>query len=945
MKNRTSLFCFLTIILCLGATAMSYGQAESTANDQGVKSSGAAWDVNQDGQVNVSDLVLVARSLDSPSPENPRVDVNSDGQVNVSDLVLVARHLGESTDTGTVPPTTKVTPPPPVEGMVLIPAGQFQMGSDDERPARIVQVDAFYLDEYEVTNAQFKAFVDANPNWQKDRIAKRFHNGTYLKHWNGNDYPSGTANHPVTHVSWYAAMAYAEWVGKRLPTEAEWEYAARGGVADMNYPWGDTISTRQANYNNHVGSTTTVGRYAANDYGLYDMAGNVWEWCLDEYDNTGGETIQWLSDNFTSIPDDSSRVLRGGSWLASALHLRVATRSKSTPALTYEDLGFRCARGVTHPGELTDPGTVPPPTPPGESTDTGTVAPPTSPGESTDTDTVAPPPKVAPPPPAGGMVLIPAGQFQMGSTDDAGGEDKRPTVQVDAFYLDEYEVTNAQFKAFVDANPNWQKDRIAKRFHNGAYLKHWNGTDYPAGTANHPVTYVSWHAAMAYAEWVGKRLPTEAEWEYAARGGVADMNYPWGDTISTRQANYNNRVGGTTAVGRYAANDYGLYDMAGNVWEWCFNEYYADARSIGLRVLRGGSWLASARYLRVAARSGASPTGASVDIGFRCARGVTPPGELIDPGTVPPPTPPGELTDPDTVPPPISPGELTDPGTVAPPTSPGDSTDTDTVAPPTPPGDSTDTGTVSPPTSPGDSTDTDTVAPPPKVAPPPLAGGMVLIPAGQFQMGSKPDAGGEDKRPAVQVDAFYLDEYEVTNAQFKAFVDANPNWQKDRIAKRFHDGTYLKHWSGNDYPSGTANHPVTHVSWYAAMAYAEWAGKRLPTEAEWEYAARGGVADMNYPWGDTISTRQANYNNNVGGTTAVGRYAANDYGLYDMAGNVWEWCFNEYYADARSIGLRVLRGGSWLASAMQLRVAARSSASPARTYEDLGFRCARSVTP
>ena len=171
-------------------------------------------------------------------------------------------------------------------GMVLIPAGEFQMGSDDEdadddeQPVHTVYVDAFYMDEYEVTNAQFKAFVDANPHWQKDQIDAKFHDGTYLKHWSGTDYPSGKADHPVVYVSWYAAMAYAEWAGKRLPTEAEWEYAARGGLAGQKYPWGNTL----VNDRSWGGNTTPVGAYAANGYGLYDMAGNVWEWCLDAYD-------------------------------------------------------------------------------------------------------------------------------------------------------------------------------------------------------------------------------------------------------------------------------------------------------------------------------------------------------------------------------------------------------------------------------------------------------------------------------------------------------------------------------------------------------------------------------------------------------------------------------------------------------------------------------------
>ena len=170
---------------------------------------------------------------------------------------------------------SKVPLPVPPEGMVLIPAGEFEMGSNDpeagndEQPVHTVSIDAFYMDKYEVTNAQYKKFVDANPQWGKDRIDEEFHVGYYLQDWNGNNYPAGTANHPVTHVSWYAAMAYAGWVGKRLPTEAEWEYAARGGLVGKKYPWGDVIDPGKANYGRNVGDTTSVGKYPPNGYGLF----------------------------------------------------------------------------------------------------------------------------------------------------------------------------------------------------------------------------------------------------------------------------------------------------------------------------------------------------------------------------------------------------------------------------------------------------------------------------------------------------------------------------------------------------------------------------------------------------------------------------------------------------------------------------------------------------
>ena len=150
-----------------------------STRDGSVVEGGAKWDTNGDGQVNVLDLVLVAKSLGTG---DARADTNGDGTVDVLDLVTVAQHLGESIGGGvtTQPVTTRPTIPSPPEGMVLIPAGEFQMGSNDaesdndEQPIRTVHVDAFYMDETEVTNAQFKEFLIENPRWQKGRIDSRF---------------------------------------------------------------------------------------------------------------------------------------------------------------------------------------------------------------------------------------------------------------------------------------------------------------------------------------------------------------------------------------------------------------------------------------------------------------------------------------------------------------------------------------------------------------------------------------------------------------------------------------------------------------------------------------------------------------------------------------------------------------------------------------------------
>ena len=251
------------------------------------------------------------------------------------------------------------TPSVPL-GMVLIPAGEFQMGSSentDEKPVHTVHIDAFYMDKHEVTNAQYKTFINANPQWRKNRIPTVYHDGDYLKHWNGNNYPTEKRNHPVTYVSWYAAMAYAKWAGKRLPTEAEWEKAARGGLPGKKYPWGDYINSTQANYNKDVGDTTSVGRYPSNGYGLYDMAGNVLEWCLDRYsanfytssprqNPVADGNISNVTTNFSSVM--TNRVLRGGSWSALPQAVRVADRTKGNPTLSYFGVGFRCIKSVSH---------------------------------------------------------------------------------------------------------------------------------------------------------------------------------------------------------------------------------------------------------------------------------------------------------------------------------------------------------------------------------------------------------------------------------------------------------------------------------------------------------------------------------------------------------------------------------------------------------------------
>ena len=306
-----------------------------------------------------------------------------------------------------------------------------------------------------------------------------------------------------------------------------------------------------------------------------------------------------------------------------------------------------------------------------------------------------------------GMVLIPAGEFEMGTAGDTPNKNEQPAhkVRVAAFYMDETEVTNAQFRTFVEdakyvttaeKKPDWEEmkkqlppgtpkppdDQLVPgslvftpptekvpttnaarwwKWVPGACWEHPEGPKSDIkGKDDHPVVHVSWDDATAYAKWAGKRLPTEAEWEYAARGGLVGKRFAWGDEAPTetdgKRANIwqgtfpheNTKADGwerTAPVKSYPANGYGLYDAAGNVWEWCSDWYRADAYSgrkgvtanptgpdtfwdpneplVPKRVTRGGSFLCHVTYCesyRPAARRGtATDTGMS-HLGFRCVK-------------------------------------------------------------------------------------------------------------------------------------------------------------------------------------------------------------------------------------------------------------------------------------------------------------------------------------
>ena len=331
-------------------------------------------------------------------------------------MMTLARFSASSADT-----SLKFNGDKSFKDMVFIQGGTFMMGGDnsqasqDEYPKHEVKITGFYIDAHEVTNAEFAKFVKAThyvttaekkPDWEGMKqtlppgtpkppdsllvaASLVFHQTTgpvdlhdYSQWWRwikGADWqhPEGPQsnikdkeNYPVVQVSWYDAIAYCKWAGKRLPTEAEWEYAARGGLKNEIYPWGnESINDGEAKANswggkfpyyndNRDGYTklAPVKSFAANGYGLYDMAGNVWEWCSDWYDADYYQSLKNAVAENPSGPQKSfdpqdpytpKRSLRGGSFLCNDTYCsgyRVARRMKSSPDTGLEHTGFRCVR-------------------------------------------------------------------------------------------------------------------------------------------------------------------------------------------------------------------------------------------------------------------------------------------------------------------------------------------------------------------------------------------------------------------------------------------------------------------------------------------------------------------------------------------------------------------------------------------------------------------------
>jgi len=422
-------------------------------------------------------------------------------------------------------------------GMVLVKGGTFMMGEEDPYkymgPIHTVTVDGFLIGKFEVTQPEWQTIMGDNPSFYK------------------------ADNHPVEQVSWLDIIAYCnkrsekegltpcysgsgeEIVcdfnadGYRLPTEAEWEYACLGGNQSKNYRFSGSNEVDEVAWyeGNSGGKPHPVGEKKPNELGIYDMSGNVWEWCWDWYDQEYYKNSP--AKNPQGPEKGKTHTYRGGG--CSGIDYYQLTRHRHGLEAAYKesDMGFRLAKNMGSKDQIPV-----------------------------------------------NMIPVPGGTFQMGSQDGYLGTDPVHKVTINSFYMGKYEITQEEFARVMGYNVSWY------------------------AAANNAVDCVRWYEAVEYCNKRsqmegltpcysgegdhitcnfavnGYRLPTEAEWEYACRGGALSKNYKFsGSNDPEEVAWFDKNItadGRVRRVGIKKPNELGIYDMTGNVWEWCWDRYQRD---------------------------------------------------------------------------------------------------------------------------------------------------------------------------------------------------------------------------------------------------------------------------------------------------------------------------------------------------------------------------------
>ena len=697
---------------------------------------------------------------------------------------------------GFEPCPAKLLEPPP--GMCTVPAGIFQFG--EARQPRYLP--DYFIDTYPVTNQEYAEFVEET----KYRLP-RF--------WGGGQPPAGKADHPVVGVNHEDAAAYARWVGKQLPTEEEWEKAARGSDG-RTYPWGEMFVPSKANVSGSgIKDTSSVRRFpqGVSPWGCHDVAGNVWEWTASPYQSGGVNCA-----------------LKGGSWYDFSTHSRCISRFSAPPDYEGNSVGFRC---VVRPGDPGDRPVRPRRLPAGPDYDrdrfrtavcsssrsapflarASTLSPGTHPG----THPGKPPGPLSAQDPGS----CPAGTGAIPRTDVG---PLRDLVDTAVDVLDQFDPLAVQARM----------DEILEDETPAAGVK-------PA--AMRPPEVTPEHELP---------LPEGRCWRWlrpAARGLWTLL--PWGDRVARGLDVFFKRTPRwitflVILVIPLASGGLILYSTA-----------MQKTDRVGLEGRGRESWSATNRASANQRRGSAQRRGRSPGRGARPAGAHAP---------------------------------------------------------------ALDSSRVEPPVSLPEASAGSGANPPATricTAPP----GMVRVPGGECVVGRE--------RRQLRLPGFFMDRHEVTNLAYHKFViqagyPAPPHWKQGAI------------------PAGLENHPVVNVDHADARAYARWAGKRLPTEEEWEKAARGAEGRI-YPWGDEPDNTRANLFHPAAqglGTRAVGSTAqgVSPYGCHDMAGNVLEW------TDSRMGENFVLKGGSWGLSREGGACHFRYVFFPPETRTPMvGFRCVKDM--
>jgi serine/threonine-protein kinase len=574
--------------------------------------------------------------------------------------------------------------------MLLIPPGEFLMGSRAEEQERFLQeakalsgsfarkainhipsevpqhrvriTRPFYLGKYEVTQAQWEAVMDNNPSRFKHKSSR-----------------------PVEEVSWDDCQLLLEKLNELheqeamkfvLPTEAQWEYACRAGTTTF-WHFGDNEVVLEDHAwvaTNADSMTHPVGQLKPNPWGLYDVYGNVWEWCADSY---GKDYYTYSSPNDPTGPTGhTTRVFRGGAWCVTSVGCRAAHRSSHSPHFHSERLGFRLASvladDVVNAKLESKVDAVWPTNGASKQTPLPAIAPfneaEAKQHQAAWADNLGVPLEITN---SIGMKfrLIPPGEFMMGSSEEEIAEllkEAEEDVMLDQdwarrvrseglqrrvritrpFFLGLHEVTAGQFKAFVEAT-GYQTD--AERDGRGGKVLVdrvfeqkpefiWRYADFER-VRHHPVIHVTWNDAVAFCVWLSGQekqmyeLPTEAEWEFSCRSG-STARWCFGDNEAelSQYGWYGDQT--LMPVGRKLPNSFGIFDMYGNAHEWCLDWFSFDYSSVSPeddpegpslgsgRVVRGGSFLNPVFDVRSAFRVGIEPTDRFNNLGFRVKRSL-----------------------------------------------------------------------------------------------------------------------------------------------------------------------------------------------------------------------------------------------------------------------------------------------------------------------------------